>query len=62
MDCSSAGQNDVDLWVLVWSKVGVDEGFDTRVVLTKAYTTHEEKTTLDDRQVAWVGRRGRACC
>ena len=41
VDCISAGLNDVDLWVSVWSKVDecIDEGIVTSM---KAHTTLEE--------------------
>ena len=58
VDCISAGHGDADLWIFVWSKVGecIDEGYNTRVVWTKAHTTHETKVKMSpgNRQVAWA--------
>ena len=52
-DCISAVHKDADLWVSVWSEVDecIEEGFDIRLIWTKAHTTHEEqaKMTLENR-------------
>ena len=57
VDCISAGLNDVDLWVLVWSKVDecIDAGTNMRVVWTKAHTTLEEKAKMTLRMGRWPG-------
>ena len=55
VDCISAGHEDADLWVWVWSKVDecVDQDINIRVVRTTALTTFEEKAKMlpKNRQV-----------
>ena len=57
VDCISAGHNDADIWVFVWSKIDecIDEGPNIGVVWTKAQTTLEEEATMTlvNRHVAW---------